>query len=61
MEASTARACLRRLSLFVNSVRIDHARDRSTAEPGGRYARVADCWIRHLSMDFLENTQHPSS
>src|SRR3989442_11072398 len=28
MEASTARACLRRLSPFVNSVRIDQARSR---------------------------------
>src|SRR5215813_8586483 len=30
MEASTARACLRRLSPFVNSVRIDQARSRVT-------------------------------
>src|SRR5438132_2053682 len=37
MEASTARACLRRLSLFVNSMRIDHASSRgiTTAAAAG--------------------------
>src|SRR2546425_9741099 len=34
MEASTARACLRRLSPFVNSVRIDQARSRVTTRSG---------------------------
>jgi hypothetical protein len=55
---------LRRLSLFVNSVRIDQARSRVTMSgpPGRRdHLRRDACWLFHLSMDFFENTQPPFS
>src|SRR3990167_10024262 len=59
MEASTASACLRRLSLFVNSVRRSQAVARSSIY--SNYGRFASRWRRHLSMDFLENTHCPST
>jgi len=51
MAASTASACLRRLSDCVNSVR---------RAQGPRPVHDAPVRVRHLSMDFFENSHWPS-
>src|ERR671937_868089 len=62
MEASTARACLRRLSPLVNSVRIDQARSRVTMSwpPGQAESGATDRLLAPPLVDgFLG--EHPSA